>query len=169
MIGARLPAGGSLLFGLSIALVGWVFIGVAAITAQFAEFSRTANGMATAVLGITFLLRAVGDSAKDIGWLSWLSPIGWSAQTRPFSGDHWWVLPILLVAAVILCGVAFRLLPRRDFSMGIVPARPGPRGRAEPADTARPRLAAPPWRADRLARRVRRDGCAVRFAGGRDR
>jgi ABC-2 type transport system permease protein len=101
MIGARLPAGGSLLFGLSIALVGWVFIGVAAITAQFAEFSRTANGMATAVLGITFLLRAVGDSAKDIGWLSWLSPIGWSAQTRPFSGDHWWVLPILLVAAVI--------------------------------------------------------------------
>jgi ABC-2 type transport system permease protein len=80
MMGAKLPVSGSLLFGVSIALVGWVFIGAAAITAQLAEFSRTANGMATAVLGVTFLLRA-GDSAKNVGWLSWLSPIGWS--TRP--------------------------------------------------------------------------------------
>jgi ABC-2 type transport system permease protein len=130
MIGAKLPAGGSLLFGLSIALVGWVFIGVAAITAQFAEYSRTANGMATAVLGVTFLFRAVGDSAKDIGRLSWLSPIGWSTQTRPFAEDQWWVLPMLLVTAVILGGVAYWLLPRRDFGMGIVPARPGPPGAA---------------------------------------
>jgi ABC-2 type transport system permease protein len=126
MIGAKLPAGGSLLFGVSIALVGWVFIGVAAITAQLVEFSRTANGMATAALGVAFLLRAVGDSAKDVGWLSWLSPIGWSTQTRPFTGDRWWVLLVLIAAAVVLCAIGFALLPRRDFGMGILPAKPGP-------------------------------------------
>lgn len=126
LIAARLPAAGSIAFGLGIALTGWVYAGIAAITAQIAEFSRTANGIATAVLGTTFLLRAVGDSATDIGWLSWLSPIGCATRVQPFAGERWWVLALLAGAAVVLCGLAYWLLPRRDIGMGIVSSRPGP-------------------------------------------
>ncbi|WP_020668743.1 ABC transporter permease [Amycolatopsis nigrescens] len=126
MAGAGAPAAGSFAFGLAVTLTGWVFIGVAAIAVQFAEYSRTANGIATTVLGLTFLLRAVGDSAKDVGWLSWLSPIGWSNQVRPFAGERWWVLVLPLVAALVLGGIGYALLPRRDLGMGIVATRPGP-------------------------------------------
>ncbi|HET6501921.1 MAG TPA: ABC transporter permease [Amycolatopsis sp.] len=126
MIGAHLPAAGSIAFGLATVLTGWIFGGVAAVAAQLTEFSRTANGIASAVLGAMFLLRAVGDSATDIGWLSWLSPIGWASRVRPFSGDHWWVLLLLLAASFVLYGAAYWLLPRRDLGMGIFPTRPGP-------------------------------------------
>lgn len=126
LIAAGLPAAGSIAFGLGIALSGWVFSAVAAVTAQLVEYSRTANGLACAVLGLAFLLRGVGDSAKDISWLSWLSPLGWAAQVRPYAGERWAVLLLPLALTVVLCGLAYRLLPRRDVGLSIFPARPGP-------------------------------------------
>lgn len=126
LIAAHLPAGGALAFGLGIALNGAVFTGVAAVTAQLAEFSRTANGLGSAVLGTTFLLRAIGDSATGLGWLSWLSPIGWGNQIRPFAGERWWVPPLMLGTALVLAGAAYLVLPRRDVGLGILPARSGP-------------------------------------------
>jgi ABC-2 type transport system permease protein len=123
---AGLPAAGSVAFGLGIALSGWAFAGVAAVTAQLVEYSRTANGLACTVLGLAFLLRGVGDSATDIGWLSWLSPLGWAAQVRPFAGERWAVLLLPFALTVLLCGLAYRLLPRRDVGLSIFPSRPGP-------------------------------------------
>ncbi|GAA1980994.1 ABC transporter permease [Amycolatopsis minnesotensis] len=126
LLGVGLPAAGSVVLGLGAALTGWVFAGVAAIAAQLAEFSRTANGIGSAVLGAMFLIRALGDSAKDVSWLSWLSPIGWATQLRSFAGERWWVLLLPLAAAVVLTGIGYALLPRRDVGMGIMPTRPGP-------------------------------------------
>ncbi|RBM23168.1 ABC transporter permease [Prauserella sp. PE36] len=126
LIGVGLPATGSLAFGASMALAGLVFTGVAAITAQVAEYSRTANGIASAVLGVTFLIRAVGDAAVDASWLSWLSPIGWATQVRAFADERWWVLGLLAFAAVLLAAVGYRLLPMRDVGMSLIPAQPGP-------------------------------------------
>ncbi|MDQ0377838.1 ABC transporter permease [Amycolatopsis thermophila] len=126
LVGAGLPAGGSVAFALGTTLTGLVFAAVAAIAVQLAEYSRTANGIAAAVLGAAFLLRAVGDSATDISWLSWLSPLGWSTRIRPFAGDRFAVALPLVAAAVVLGAVACLLLPRRDVGMGILPARPGP-------------------------------------------
>ncbi|GAB2994513.1 ABC transporter permease [Amycolatopsis acidiphila] len=126
LVVAGLPATGSIAFGLGLALSGWVFSAVAAVTAQLVEYSRTANGLACAVLGLAFLLRGVGDSAKDISWLSWLSPLGWGAQVRPFAGERWAVLLLPLAATVVLCGLAYRLLTRRDVGLSVFPSRPGP-------------------------------------------
>ncbi|GAB2742409.1 ABC transporter permease [Amycolatopsis magusensis] len=126
LAGAGVPVSGAVAFGAAIALVGLVFTAVGAITAQLAEYARTANGLAMAVLGIAFLLRAVGDAAKDVGWLSWLSPIGWSTQVRPFAGERWWVLGLLLGTAIALGAVAYALSTRRDVGLGLLPARPGP-------------------------------------------
>ncbi|MDQ7805910.1 ABC transporter permease [Amycolatopsis sp. A133] len=126
MIGAGLPAAGSLAFGAAEALAGLVFTAVAAVAVQLAEYSRTANGIGTAVVGAAFLLRGAGDSTLDARWLSWLSPIGWVQQVRAFAGERWWVL-LLPVAFTLVAGAAgYWLLPRRDVGVGILPPRPGP-------------------------------------------
>jgi ABC-2 type transport system permease protein len=131
MIGAGLPAAGSVAFGASEALAGLVFTAVAAVAVQLAGYSRTANGIGTAVVGAAFLLRGAGDSTVDARWLSWLSPIGWVQQVRAFAGERWWVL-LLPVAAALLAGAAgYWLLPRRDVGVGFLPPRPGP-ARAAP-------------------------------------
>ncbi|MBF8188514.1 hypothetical protein ITP53_22865 [Nonomuraea sp. K274] len=76
LAGNGLPAGSSLLFGLSTAAGGCAFAAVAAVTAQLTAASGTARGIAIAVAGLLFALRALAD-AGGIGWLSWLSPFGW--------------------------------------------------------------------------------------------
>lgn len=126
LIGAGLDAAGSFALAFGIAFCGLVFVGVAAVTAQLTEYSRTANGIASAVLGAAFLLRAVGDSTSGASWLSWLSPIGWTTQIRAFAGDRWWLLGLALLAAVLIGAIGFRLLPRRDVGAGLLPLRPGP-------------------------------------------
>ncbi|MEV7093246.1 ABC transporter permease [Amycolatopsis sp. NPDC051045] len=126
MIGAGLPAAGSLAFGASEALVGLVFTAVAAVAVQLAEYSRTANGIGTAVVGAAFLLRGAGDSTVDARWLSWLSPIGWVQQVRAFAGERWWVLLLPVAAALVAGAAGYWLLPRRDVGVGILPPRPGP-------------------------------------------
>jgi len=122
-IGAE-PAG-SVAFGAAVALCGLVFTGVAAVTAQLAEYSRTANTLAGATLGVLFLIRAAGDTS-DMEWLSWLSPLGWVHRVRAFAGEEWAVLALPLAATAVLCAVAYTLLPRRDVGMSLIPGRPGP-------------------------------------------
>ncbi|CAN5419151.1 hypothetical protein BH10ACT9_BH10ACT9_45490 [soil metagenome] len=107
-----IPAAGSLAFCLALTGSGLVFGAVAAVAAQLSPGARFARGAAFAVLAGAFTLRAVGDAGAP--WLSWLSPLGWSLQVRPFAGDHWWVLALHATATVILTLVAFLLLNRRD-------------------------------------------------------
>ncbi|MEU4245790.1 ABC transporter permease [Amycolatopsis sp. NPDC026612] len=126
LIGAGLPAAGSLAFGASQALAGLVFTAVAAVAVQLAEYSRTANGIGTAVVGAAFLLRGAGDSTVDARWLSWLSPIGWVQQVRAFAGERWWVLLLPVALALVAGAAGYRLLRRRDVGVGILPPRPGP-------------------------------------------
>jgi ABC-2 type transport system permease protein len=146
LVGSGLPASGALAFGLSWAGAGIAFAAVAGVTAQVTESARTANGIGAAVLAAAYLLRAVGDaSGVDTSWLSWLSPIGWAQQVRPFAGDRWWVLTYLLVFAVLVALAAYALVARRDHGAGLLAQRPG---RA----AATPRLSTPLGLAVRLQR-----------------
>lgn len=115
---------GSVAFGAAVALCGLVFTGVAAVTAQLAEYSRTANTLAGSTFGVLFLVRAAGDTS-EAEWLSWLSPVGWVHRVRAFAGDEWWVLALPAVTTLVLCAVACALLPRRDVGMSLIPGRPG--------------------------------------------
>ena len=130
-----LPVAGSLLAGLLLMGVGWSFAGIAAITAQISASARGANGMAGAVVGVAYFLRAVGDGLGEVAasgvevssaWPSWLSPIGWGQQGRAFAGDRWWVLALFAVLAVATVAVAFALTRHRDVGVGMRPVRPGP-------------------------------------------
>ena len=125
-VGVGLPVGGSVALAVACALCGLVFAGVAAITVQLTEYARPANGMAFAVLGAAFLLRAVGDSAPELSWLSWLSPIGWAERFRPFAGERWAVLLLPVALLIVLLVVVGGLLARRDVGAGVLPTRLGP-------------------------------------------
>lgn len=139
------PPGGSLAFGAALACSGLVFTAVAAVTAQLSPSARVARGAAFAVLAAAFTLRAVGDAGS--GALSWLSPLGWSLQVRPYAGDHWPVLALHLATTVALTAVAYRLLAGRDVGAGLFAERAGP-GSAAPALGNAFGLA---WRLDRGA------------------
>jgi ABC-2 type transport system permease protein len=115
---------GSVAFGLALAGSGLVFSAVAAVAAQLSPGARTARGIAFAVLGASFALRAVGDVSSAA--LSWLSPLGWSLQVRPYAGDRWWVLLLHLGATALLTALAYLLLSRRDLGAGLFADRPGP-------------------------------------------
>jgi polyether ionophore transport system permease protein len=119
-----LPAAGGLALGLAVASAGVVFTAVSAVAAQLTKSGRPANGIGSALVGVAYLLRALGD-ATDAHWVSWLSPIGWAQQLRPFAGNRWVVL--LLPAAALIAGLAaaFALNARRDLGAGLIPSRPG--------------------------------------------
>jgi ABC-2 type transport system permease protein len=129
-----LPIAGSVLSGLATGAVGLAFCGVAALAAQLARSSRAANSIAGIAIALAFLLRAFGDALGtpttsavrlDSAWPSWLSPIGWAQQVRPFGQAT--AVPLLLdVALAVLAGtLAIVLVRRRDLGSGVVGERPG--------------------------------------------
>ena len=124
-IAFRLPAAGSLALGAATALAGCMFAGVAAVTAQLTESARTARGMAISVLGLAYLLRAVGDPAPALRRLSWVSPLGWIERVQPYDGPRWWLLLVCAAVTVALAAAAAVLAGRRDLGAGLVPDRPG--------------------------------------------
>jgi ABC-2 type transport system permease protein len=124
LLSTSVPPAGSLAFGAALAASGLVFTAVAAVAAQLSPSARFARGAAFAALATAFTLRAVGDAGS--GTLSWLSPLGWSLQVRPYAGDRWWVLLLHVVTTVLLTALAYRLLAGRDVGAGLIAERPGP-------------------------------------------
>ena len=124
LLSTDIPAAGSLAFGAALTGSGLVFTAVAAVAAQLSPSARFARGVAFAVLGTAFTLRAVGDAGS--GALSWVSPLGWSLQVRPYAGDRWWVLMLHLATTAGLTVVAYRLLAGRDVGGGLIAERAGP-------------------------------------------
>lgn len=145
LLNTSVPPHGSLAFGAALAGSGLVFTAVAAVAAQLSPSARFARGSAFAALATAFTLRAVGDA----GWvtLSWLSPLGWSLQVRPYAGDRWWVLLLHLATTVLLTALAYRLLAGRDVGAGLIAERLGP---ASAAPLLRDALGLA-WRLDRGA------------------
>lgn len=146
-----LPLAGSVATAVGCGLGGMAFGAVALLAAQLTGHARTATGIAGALLGVAFLLRAVGDSAANtdggawLSWLTWASSIGWAEQLRPYAGERWWTLALPLALTLALLGAVAALIRRRDVGAGVLAQRPGPA-------SASPRLASPLALAWRLQR-----------------
>jgi ABC-2 type transport system permease protein len=140
-----LAPAGSVAFGVTWLIAGVVMTGVAALAAQLTTSARAASGLGLGTLGAMFLVRAVGDTQANAGVLSWISPLGWVGQVRPYGANRLWVLALALALLAGCLGVAFALLQRRDLGSGLLPARPG---RAAAAASLRSPLALT-WRVDR--------------------
>ncbi|MFI7068428.1 ABC transporter permease [Kribbella sp. NPDC050124] len=126
MLSGDLAAADSFAVGAGIGLTGLAFAGIATVTTQLTEHSRAASSLAMAALGAAFLLRAIGDVSQPRGnLLSWLSPLAWTQQARPFVDLRWWplLLPIAVLAATVALG--YFLSVRRDVGAGLLPPRLG--------------------------------------------
>ncbi|WP_098025025.1 ABC transporter permease [Streptomyces sp. st115] len=118
-------SGEALLYGLTHTVIGLVFAGIAAVTAQVTAHARGASGTALALIGVAYVLRASGDVGDDA--LSWLSPIGWIQRTYVFVDNRWWPLLLCLATAALTTATGFVLSTRRDVGAGLRAARPGRR------------------------------------------
>ena len=116
----------SMLLGTTFTATGWMFTGIAAITAQLGGDARTANSMAIGVLGALFVLRGFTYAIDAEPWAIWANPLGWMTETRPATGNHWWPLLYALAFTVSALAVAVAFQARRDFGQGAVAPRPGP-------------------------------------------
>ena len=120
-----MPGAGSLALGLEIAAAGWVFAGIAVACAQLTASARAARGIAASLLGVAYLLRAVGDANSGVSWLTWVSPLGWVEELRPFAAERWWVIALSAGATVGFSALAWVLAAHRDVGAGLLPDRPG--------------------------------------------
>jgi ABC-2 type transport system permease protein len=133
LAGMGADATGSVVFGLLWALAGTVFAAWAVLCAQLTQSARAARGLVAIGVGAAYLLRAAGDvttvhtdgGAADPSWVSWLSPLGWAQQLRPFTGDRWWAAIPLLVVSALLVVAAVRIAAVRDLGAGLLPVRAG--------------------------------------------
>ncbi|HMT04829.1 MAG TPA: hypothetical protein PKD76_04720 [Solirubrobacterales bacterium] len=116
--------GPSVLLSLAILGFGLVITGTTAVFSQVTGKARAARGLVGVVIGVAWLLRAIGDTGD--GTLSWFSPLGWAQQTRPFWENLWWPLLLPLAATGFTVSLSFWLLARRDIGSGLVQPRPGP-------------------------------------------
>ncbi|MGI8522277.1 MAG: ABC transporter permease [Nocardioides sp.] len=114
----------SLGLGIGLTLTGWFFTGTALIAAQLTASTRSMYGIAGAMIGLAYVLRAVGDVGAHA--LSWVSPIGWYQAMHQFSGLRWWPALLLVVGAALALEAAYAVFARRDVGAGVLAARPGP-------------------------------------------
>ncbi len=130
MTGQGQPAAGSLAFGAEFAMAGWAFAGVAAICAQLTSGARAARGIAIGALLLAWVLRLAGDVSAigdgAVGWLSWITPIGWVQHIFPYGGDHWYPVLLTVLFALVTGATGVLLLGRRDLGAGLLPDRLGP-------------------------------------------
>jgi ABC-2 type transport system permease protein len=124
LVSQDLPVTGSVAFGLAIAAFGFLFACITAVAAQAVEYTRPVYGVVAAVLGVSYVLRAIGDAGS--GTLSWLSPMGWAQGMQPFAGERWWPLLLLLGVSVLLIWAVYALLAHRDLGSGLLRPRLGP-------------------------------------------
>ena len=102
------------------------------------ERPRRANACAATAVGVAFLVRGVGDALGEraadgiqvtSAWPSWLSPIGWGTQVRPYGDERWWVLALPVALFVACVGSPSRWSTGGTWAPGCCarPARPGDR------------------------------------------
>ncbi|MCV7218029.1 ABC transporter [Mycobacterium crocinum] len=104
-----------------ITAVATVFGVLAALTAQLWRQARTATGAALAALAAAVLVRGAGDVIDNSGSaLSWLSPIAWAQQMRPFVALRWWPLGLLAVSGVALVAATVVSESRRQYDDGVL-------------------------------------------------
>jgi ABC-2 type transport system permease protein len=98
-----------------------MFLAVGAFTSQLARTRRRAATIAGAVLGVAYVIRMVADAGTTLGWLRWVSPLGWVEELHPLVGTH--VLPLVPIwaFAVGLAVLAVRLAGVRDVGDGVLP------------------------------------------------
>jgi ABC-2 type transport system permease protein len=148
---------GAAAYSLAVFAVGLFFAAATLVFAQLFSTSRGVSGAAFAVLGVSYMLRAVGDIRG--GALSYISPLGLGLRVFAFDENNFWCVAVLCLEAATLTAAALAVLSARDHGQGLLPAR---KGRA----AASRFLQSPLGLAWRLTRNTALIWCAVVFLIG---
>ncbi len=138
---AGLDLAGSLAFGLAWTGLGLAATGITALCCQLTASTRTAGGLVALVLGVAYVLRAVGDLSA--GWLTWLTPFGWASRVRAYGEERWWVLALSLLLGLATLAGAVTLAGRRDVGAGLASETSAESRAASPVVVAAVRSDAP--------------------------
>lgn len=123
LISNGFAAGGSLIAGLTIAASGCVFAGLGAVLAQFFGHSGQVRGAIFGVYGLMMLFMVLNNVNGGYSAWAWLNPGAWFRVTAPFAENH--ILPLFIFAglALIMLGLSYALLNKRDMGAGIIVER----------------------------------------------
>jgi ABC-2 type transport system permease protein len=118
-----LPAGGSAYLAVATASVVPVCAALAALAAELAPTRRITLGLAGGTIALLFLLRVIADTVSGLGWLHWVTPLGWAEEMRPFAGPEPLVLLLPVATTALLVAITVRIAARRDIGTGVLPSR----------------------------------------------
>ena len=114
---------GSLLYGAALGAIGLFFTAITAVFAQASENSRGTIGLSFMILGVSYLIRAVGDAGNEV--ISWFSPLGWVLGAEVYVNNYWWPILLTIGVAIVISVLALYLNAIRDLESGFLPAKPG--------------------------------------------
>ncbi len=118
--GVRFPLGGSLLFAVALVSGAAMFLAVGALASQLSATRGGASTLAAAVLGASFVVRMIADSSSSLGWLRWLTPLGWVEELHPLRDPQ--PLALAPIVALVLASAALTVLlaGSRDLNAGLL-------------------------------------------------
>lgn len=114
---------GNWLIGIGLAATGLLFGMLGLLTAQVADHSSSATGLAYTLFGLSYLARMVTDVQHPK--LTWWSPLGWVEKLAPYNNPTWRPVWLSLGLAFILLAIAFWANSHRDLGAGAITTRPG--------------------------------------------
>jgi ABC-2 type transport system permease protein len=117
---------GALVYGFAIGAVGFVFAGISLLGAQLFSTANGVNGFGFALLGLFYVIRAVGDVSGSA--LTNISPFGLALKAEAFYSNSIYPLLILLAEGLILSLIALAVCAARDHGSGVIPAKKGRAG-----------------------------------------
>lgn len=122
------PAGagitGSIIFGLSVAAIGWLGVGIGALTNQLSASASLANSSGSIIIMVFYCMRMIGDMGSN-DTLTWLSPIGWGEKMEPWAYNRGWlIIPFMMLTAALIAA-AFFIESRRDYGSGVLKDKKG--------------------------------------------
>ncbi|MEK3906724.1 ABC transporter permease [Oceanobacillus sp. FSL W7-1309] len=116
---------GSLLYGAVLGGTGFIFTGVAAISAQLSKSSKGTISLSVSILLLAYLFRAITDISY--GLLTWFSPLGWVSKAEVYSTNNWSPIILMLGISLLLYLIANYLNSIRDLEQGFIASKPGKR------------------------------------------
>ena len=114
---------GAFSYALSIGAQGMVFAAITLLTAQLFSTSKGCLGVAFAILGLSYVLRASGDMNDNV--LSIISPLGLGLRIQAFYKNDFLPVIILFIEAIVITGIALWFHFHRDIGSGVFPVKKG--------------------------------------------
>ena len=120
MTAAGADAGGSLRYGLALALIGVGAAAWGALAGQLIADRRRAATLGAAGISAALLARMIADGVESLAWWQWLTPFGLLGLAEPFAANPTMPLLVLALGAATLTAAAVVTSRRRDLHDGLI-------------------------------------------------